>query len=56
MKKTPMGENALLIFMTHYMKHNTLINYEKFIRFSLDIFLRVLYCRNRQVLLERGMA
>ena len=24
MKKTPMGENAVLILMTHYMKHNTL--------------------------------
>ena len=34
MKKTPMGENALLILMTHYMKHNTL-NFNLYINCNL---------------------
>ena len=46
MKKTPLGENALLILMTHYKKHNTLRIHKKFTRFSLDFSRFSTYCKN----------
>ena len=46
MKKTPLGENAILILMTHYEKHNTLKFYKKFTRFSLDFSSFSTYCKD----------
>lgn len=45
MKKTPLGENALLILMTHNTKHDTLKVHKNFILFSLDISNFSTYCK-----------
>lgn len=55
MMKTPRGENARLISNVH-LEHETRKFYNKFIRFSLDIFESVRYSSNWQVFKERGLA
>ena len=55
MMKTPMWGNARLILNVH-LEHNTRKINNKFNLFSLDIFQRVPYSSNRQVLKERGLA
>lgn len=54
MMKTPRGKNARLISNVH-LEHDTLKIYNKFIRFSLDIFKSVLYSSNWQAFKERGL-
>ena len=54
MIKTPCGKNARQILNVHHA-HETRKFYKNFIRFSLDIFQRVLYSSIRQVFKERGL-